>query len=97
MWTVAPSRIQGYGIICTHPIEAGTSLGVCHWCSPWDGQWNLTELGRYHNHSYQPTARSQRVGNYRYLVALCNLQPGDEVTVDYRQQPDLEQPVQDWR
>jgi SET domain-containing protein len=95
VWVVGPSRIHGRGVICTRPVPTGRALGVAHW---WAGdRWNATpDLGRFHNHSDRPTCRNVAVGQYRYLVALRDLQPGDEVTVDYRLQPDLEQPRAGW-
>jgi hypothetical protein len=32
----------------------------------------------------------------RYLYTNKNLNPGEEVTVDYTLQPDLEQPIATW-
>lgn len=96
MWIVGPSRIQGNGIFCTTTVPAGSNLGVSHW---WDGhRWNTTEqLGKYHNHSNTPTCRNVTHGSFRYLIALRDLQRGDEATTDYRLQPDLEQPAPGWR
>lgn len=95
MWTVGPSQIQGRGIIVTQPLPRGTNLGLAHF---WNGQsWSTTALGEYHNHATNPSARNVRVGWHRYLVTTRDLRPGDEITVDYRLQPDLEQPQRGWR
>ena len=97
-WTIAPSRIQGQGAICTRAVPAGTSVGVAHVWQYGRGRWEPTpDLGRFHNHSSSPSCRNYAVGPYRYLVALRDLQPGDEITVDYRLQTDLEQPGTGWR
>ena len=94
MWRVAPSRIQGYGIIADRPIPRGSNLGLAHW---WNGStWATTSLGEYHNHAIPPTATNVRVGSNRYLVATRDIRPGEEITVDYRLQPDLEQPRPGW-
>jgi len=79
----------------TWALPKDTAIGVAHY---WNGgRWNTTsDLGRYHNHSTQPSCRNITIGSYRYLIALRDLKPGDEVTVDYRLQPDLEQPGHGW-
>lgn len=95
MWVIAPSQIHGQGVRAQHFIPAGTNLGLAQW---FDGQtWSATELGKFHNHSTTPSARNVRYVNRRYLVTLRDLQPGEEITVDYRAQPELEQPRASWR
>jgi hypothetical protein len=54
-------------------------------------------LGAFHNHADRPTARNVRAGDQRFLVATQPLAAGTEITVDYRRQPDLEQPRAGWR
>jgi hypothetical protein len=76
-------------------IPRGTVLGLAHWLD-W-GRWETTPLGEYHNHSTCPTAINVRRGWQRFLVANRNVMPGEEITVDYRKQPDLEQPKIGWR
>jgi hypothetical protein len=95
-WIVGPSRIHGRGVLCARAVPRDATIGVSHWW--WQGRWNTTpDLGTFHNHSETPSCRNVTVGSYRYLVALRDLAPGDEVTVDYRLQPDLEQPRPGWR
>ena len=94
-WVVGPSRIEGRGVVITRPVMKDAAIGVAHW---WYGGWKTTrDLGAMHNHSETPSCRNVTVGSYRYLVALRDLLPGEEVTVDYRLQPDLEQPMVGWR
>lgn len=94
-WTVAPSPIHGRGVFCTRPIPQGSAVGVAHYYA---NGWRATpDLGRHHNHSIQPTCRNVTEGWYRYLVALRPLAVGEEITTDYRLQPDLEQPGPGWR
>ena len=61
-----------------------------------DGQPS-TELGMYHNHSTKPNSRSVKIGNSRYLITSKDIKTGEEITVDYRQQPELEQPNKNWK
>jgi len=96
VWRIAPSSIQGLGVHVIHFIPAGTSLGIAQALDRDGRTWRVTPLGRYHNHSTSPSARNVRVGNQRYLVAARDLYPGEEVTIDYRLQPDLEQPRAGW-
>ena len=94
-WYVAPSPIAGHGVFPTASIGRGTTIGLAHW---YDGrQWRATRLGSLHNHSLTPNAESVRVGNQRFLVAARDIFPGEEITVDYRLQPELEQPQPGWR
>lgn len=95
MWTLASSPIHGRGVRVTRFVPAGTNLGLAHW---FDGrEWMATDLGKFHNHSASPNARNVRYVHRRYLVATRDLWPGEEITVDYRLQPELEQPRADWR
>lgn len=75
-------------------LPAGTVIDVCHVYDGWE--WHCTPLGVFHNHSRTPNARNVRVGGKRYLVTARDVQPGEEITVDYRLQPDLEQPRASW-
>ena len=95
IWYIAPSRIQGLGIFMRVPIRQGSLIGLAHWRA--GGRWQTTQLGRFHNHSVSPNALSVNVGDQRYLVAAVDLFAGDEITVDYRLQPELEQPQVGWR
>ncbi len=78
------------------PFPRGGLIGLSH---QFDGvRWHATELGRYHNHATSPTAENVLMRrNCRFLIALRDLSPGEEVTVDYRRQPEFEQPEGDWR
>ena len=49
-------------------------------------------IGNYHNHSETPNAERVLIGNQRFLKPKRKLRKGEEITVDYRLQPELEQP-----
>ncbi len=93
-YVLLPSRIHGTGAFLARRVLPGESIGVSHTLGI--RSWEATELGRFHNHSKQPTASNHQVERSRYLVANRTLEPGDEVTVDYTLQPDLEQPRAGW-
>jgi hypothetical protein len=93
-WTIGASPIHGRGVLMAMATPMGAVIGLSHW---FDGHaWNCTELGAFHNHSRTPSAKNVRIDGRRFLVALRDLAPGEEVTVDYRLQPDLEQPAASW-
>ena len=84
---VGKSEIQGKGLLVKKAIREGELIGLAH-----VNDQPATIIGKYHNHSENPSAASMKIGNKRYLVALRELKPGEEITTDYRQQPELEQP-----
>ena len=92
---IEPSDIQGMGVFTDRDFRQGEEVGVCHIRSPESG-WDVTELGRYHNHSEEPNCANVMDRNVRRLHALRDLPVGTEITVDYREQSDLEQPEESW-
>jgi len=96
---IKPSKIHGKGIFAGEPIPKGTDLGMSYIKNGEDNQ-NLPILGRYHNHSESPSCYSALEGTpekkmyIRKLISMRDIEPGEEITVDYRLQPDLEQPGQ---
>ena len=92
---VKDSPIHGMGIFSSEFIPAHTNLGVAQ-VKRDDGRYDITELGRYHNHSKNPTCYNVMQDGARYLYTHKILNPGDEITIDYTLQPDLEQPLPDW-
>jgi len=78
----------GKGLFTNASFKKGEVIGLAHV----DGQ-PTKEIGKNHNHNEKtPTANNVKNGNKRYLVASRNLQPGEEITTNYRLQPELEQP-----
>lgn len=84
---VQESKIHGLGLFADQEFNEGDMIGLAHY----NGVPSEI-IGKYHNHSDNPNAHSVVIGNKRYLAALRPLRKGEEITVDYRQQPDLEQP-----
>ena len=83
---VAASPIEGKGLFATAPIAAGVT--IC----PGRVGGKRTPAGRYTNHSATPSARAVlRPSGDVDLVAVRNIagcrggQPGEEITLDYRQ------------
>lgn len=87
-YKVGKSNIQGKGLLVTKPIKQGERIGIAH-----VNNQPTSVVGKYHNHSEEdPTAYSVEEGNKRILFATRDLNPGDEITTNYRMQPELEQP-----
>jgi hypothetical protein len=84
---VKESKIQGLGLFTDQEFNEGDVIGIAHVNGKPSGI-----IGRYHNHSDKPNAHSVTIGNKRYVAALRPLRKGEEITVDYRRQPELEQP-----
>ena len=78
----------GKGLFTKESFKKGEVIGLAHI----DDQ-PASEIGRNHNHNEKnPTANNIKDGNKRYLIASRNLNPGEEITTNYRLQPELEQP-----
>jgi quercetin dioxygenase-like cupin family protein len=74
---VKDSEIHGQGLFATKDFERGEiiCLGVC------DNKRTLA--GRYTNHSPVPNANTERRGDKVVVVALQDIEAGDEITTDY--------------
>ena len=92
---IASSSINGVGVFALENIPMGTNLGAAQIKT--SSGYDVTELGRKHNHSYKPNCVNRLKNGIRYLYTKEDLQSGDELTIDYTQQPDLEQPKHDWK
>ncbi len=88
--TQAKSKIKGAGdgMFTTRGFKKGDVIGLAHR----DDQ-PASKLGKMHNHNEEaPTMFSKKIGNERYVFANRDLEPGEELTTNYRMQPELEQP-----
>ncbi len=92
---VKKSPIAGDGVFANKEISAGSCLGVSH-VKKEGGKYDITDLGHMHNHSYEPNCENVMSNGTRRLYALRDIAPGEEITVDYTLQPDLEQPQPNW-
>jgi len=86
----------GKGVFAKKDLKKGERIGLLHTINKLYADYDFTELGGMHNHSGKPTCHNEKVGNKRYLVASKDLKKGEELTTNYRLQPDLEQPKKDW-
>ena len=87
-YTRGPSSIHGIGTICTKPISHGHIIGL-GFIKPDTksgilGNFHQTLLGRFLNHSPENNLEIYKACNLYYLRATKDVQPGEELTVDYR-------------
>ena len=92
---VKKSPIAGEGVFANKEIPTGSCLGISH-TKRENGKYDITDLGHMHNHSHEPNCENVMSDGIRRLYALRDIVPGEEITVDYTLQPDLEQPQPNW-
>jgi hypothetical protein len=84
------SGIHGTGVFATADIPTGSNIGISHIAA--GDSYIPTNLGTFHNHSEDPNTGNVLRRGIRRLFAMRDIPAGEEITVDYRQQPDLQQP-----
>ena len=87
------SHIHGIGVFTPMNLKIGDVIGVSH--AYYDGFWYMTTHG-YYNHSESPNCIIETRDNLNLIIANVDIMRGEEITVDYREQPYLEQPKEDW-
>ena len=87
--SVKQSNIEGAdkGLFSNQGFRKDQVIGLAH-----SNGEPVGHIGKMHNHSDEPNMYSIKKGNQRYVYAKRDIQPGEELTTDYRQQPELEQP-----
>jgi LysM repeat protein len=88
------SNIHGKGAFASKNYAIGDNVGKLHKIVKLGEEYRWTELGRMYNHSEEPNTKNVLEGDTRYMVALRPIRMGEELTSDYRLQPDMEQPEQ---
>lgn len=84
---IGKSKIQGKGLMATGVLQPGELIGISHINGvPTD------DIGMYYNHSDTPNSYSQLIEGKRYIFPFRSIQTGEEITLDYTKQPELEQP-----
>ena len=92
---VAPSDINGDGLFTIEKIKEGEIIGVSH--LKYGNYWySVDPIGIYYNHSENPNCTIETRDNINLIIANVDIMRGEELTVDYREQPYLEQPNKDW-
>jgi hypothetical protein len=86
------SNIQGRGSFAKNDLEENEVIGLLHTINKPSVSYDFTELGKMHNHSDSPNCHNVLKKKQRFLVASRPIKKGEELTTNYRLQPDLEQP-----
>ena len=89
---IASSKIHGKGVFASDKTPKGTTIGLLHTIIKLGFDYDLSELGKSHNHSKSPNCFNKLINNKRYMVTKRDVAKGEELTTDYTLQPDLEQP-----
>lgn len=85
---IKPSKIDGYGIHATEDIKkdeiivSDVIVLVKKKHTESGYAWDLSEEGRYINHSFEPNAYLKRKKDSADLIALRDIKQGEEITVD---------------
>jgi len=87
VYKIGDSKIHGKGLIAIKDLAAGDLVGLSH-----INNEATPDVGAFHNHSNNANTVNVEVGNERYLIVETPIKKGEEITVNYRLQPDLEQP-----
>ena len=87
-YAILPSKIEGYGVVATSNYKKNEVVGLAidsNTVNP-----NITShLGKWVNHSYNPTCRLHHVNGRYYLVTNRNFWRGEELTSNYNLAPDF--------
>ena len=78
---------RGMGAYTKIPLKRGQSISDSHYFVPYGKEQNfsiaITELGRFHNHSDEPTCKAVKLETKYTIVAIKDMEPGKEITVNY--------------
>lgn len=86
---IKKSKIDGAnkGLFANQYFKKNQLIGQAH-----ENGQPVGNIGHMHNHSDNPNMYSIKKGNKRFVFAKNNIQAGEELTTNYRLQPELEQP-----
>ena len=93
---VGSSQIHGKGTISTKEIEPGEQINIALYKGD-SNIYHTTKFGSHLNHSYSPNAVTKDEGDRYITYCEKKIKPGDEITVDYTHNSELEQPDPSWQ
>ena len=96
---IGKSSIHGNGVIATKFIKNGSFINkaMCRVIEKDLVKHKVTYFGSFLNHSYKPNAELREKDTEYDTYALCDINPGDEITVDYTTCDDIQQPKPNWK
>jgi len=81
---IRDSDIEGKGLFAVGIITIGTNLGLTHYKAPeLENGWCRSPLGGFINHSENPNCELIGIGKAKYLIALKDIMPDEEITLEY--------------
>jgi hypothetical protein len=93
---IGKSDIHGKGLFTGEPIKQGELIAKVHsgiQLDPETVKYMPTQYGRFYNHADKGfNTRNEIIGNHRYLRALKNIPANTELTANYREHSEMEQP-----
>ena len=92
---IGDSKIHGKGVMAGKKMKNGDYINVALYKTK-NNIYDTTQFGAHLNHSYQPNARTRNEGDFYRTYAIADINPNDEITVDYTKNKELEQPGKDW-
>jgi len=98
VYKIGPSKIHGNGIIAKKNFKPGEYINICvSKIRNKYPQFDITKFGSHLNHSHTPNAEIKREPPYYNTYARNEIQPDEEVTVDYSESPEFAQPKPQWK
>jgi len=93
------SDIHGTGVMANKKLNGGDIIDKA--TEPYKALAQITPMGSKLNHSWNPNCILNRVvttqGIFHNLLAYKDIQPGDELTVDYSKYTEFKDPAPDWK
>ncbi len=86
-YVIAKSKIHGHGVVAMEKIKRNELIGVGITYTFLVVPHITQDFGRWVNHSYSPSARLIYLNKEYYVVANRDLNPGEEVSVNYNTCP----------
>jgi len=90
-YKIGPSDIHGKGVMASQTMEPGKFINTAI------TNRATTKFGAKLNHHDDPNAETRKEEDVYNTYALKKIKPGDEITVDYKKNQDLEQPKPGWK
>lgn len=91
------SPVDGNGLFSVGKIEEGTVIHPTHFRHIKYGWINLVPNYKYNHSKINENCKIVTENNTKFLVAIRDLSPDEEIFVDYTKDLDLEQPMNGWR
>tara|TARA_B100001094_G_scaffold270549_1_gene275440 strand:- start:59 stop:412 length:354 start_codon:yes stop_codon:yes gene_type:complete len=82
-WTIKDVQDgRGFGAYCSKDINKGELIGDSHYTID-NLAIAITEIGKFHNHSDNPTCKAVYINNRYTILSINNMKTGEEITVNY--------------